>query len=131
MATALKSKHAETSMAGDLMDSANQMWLAGLGLFAKTEESGSQFIHNIIKMGEDAEARTRKAANAQLKVIQSKVEKAKHQASRRLDKLEQMFQKRVTWALGHLGVPTNKDVKGIMTRLEKLDANIKEYSRVH
>ncbi len=131
MATALKSRHSEKSIAGNLMDSANQVWLASLGVFAKTQEGGSQFIQTLIRMGEKMEARTRKAANAQVKFMQVKVDKVKHQASQKLNKLEQVFQDRVTWALSRLGVPTNEDVKGIMKRLENLDANIKEYSRVH
>lgn len=131
MATALKSRHPEQSIAGDLMDSANQIWLASLGAFAKTQEGGSQFIETFIRMSEKMEARARKAVNAQVQFMQGKVEKVKHQASQKLNKLEQVFQDRVTWALNRLGIPTNEDVKGIMKRLEKLDANIKEYSRVH
>jgi len=131
MATALTSRHSEKSIASNLVDSANQIWLASLGVFAKTQEGGSQFIQTLIKMGENVETRTRKAVNAQVKFMQGKVEKVKNQASKKLNKLEQVFQDRVTWALSRLGVPTNEDVKGIMKRLEKLDANIKEYSRVH
>jgi poly(hydroxyalkanoate) granule-associated protein len=100
-------------------DSANQIWLAGLGAFAKAQEEGSKLFESLVKEGEEIESRTKKAA-------EDKVEMAKNKTSDTWDKLEQVFEERVSRALSRLGVPTNDDIQSLSKRIEELNENIKE-----
>jgi poly(hydroxyalkanoate) granule-associated protein len=100
-------------------DSANQIWLAGLGAFAKAQEEGSKLFESLVKEGEEIESRTKKAA-------EDKVEMAKNKTSDTWDKLEQVFEERVSRALSRLGVPTNDDIQSLSKRIEELNDNIKE-----
>jgi poly(hydroxyalkanoate) granule-associated protein len=100
-------------------DSAHQIWLAGLGAFAKAQEEGSKFFETLVKEGEEIESRTKKVA-------EEKVEEAKTKTSDTWDKLEQVFEDRVSRALNRLGVPTNDDIKNLSKRMEELNRSIKE-----
>jgi poly(hydroxyalkanoate) granule-associated protein len=100
-------------------DSANQIWLAGLGAFAKAQDEGSKLFESLVKEGEEIESRTKKAA-------EDKIDIAKNKTSDTWDKLEQVFEERVSRALSRLGVPTNDDIQSLSKRIEELNENIKE-----
>jgi poly(hydroxyalkanoate) granule-associated protein len=100
-------------------DSANQIWLAGLGAFAKAQTEGGKLFDSLVAAGEDIESRTKKVA-------EDKVEMAKNKTSDTWDKLEQVFEERVSRALSRLGVPTNDDIQSLSKRIEELNNNIKE-----
>jgi poly(hydroxyalkanoate) granule-associated protein len=100
-------------------DSANQIWLAGLGAFAKAQDEGSKLFESLVKEGEEIESRTKRAA-------EEKVDIAKNKTSDTWDKLEQVFEERVSRALSRLGVPTNDDIQSLSKRIEELNENIKE-----
>lgn len=100
-------------------DSANQIWLAGLGAFAKAQEEGSKLFESLVQTGEEIETRTRKAA-------EDKVEAAKNKTTDTWDKLEQVFEERVSRALSRLGVPTNDDIQTLSKKIEELNQNIKD-----
>jgi len=100
-------------------DSANQIWLAGLGAFAKAQEEGSKLFESLVQTGEEIEARTKKSA-------EDKVEAAKNKTTDTWDKLEQVFEERVSRALSRLGVPTNDDIQTLSKKIEELNENIKD-----
>ena len=131
MTTAVANKPVEKHLAGNVMNSANQIWLAGLGAFAKTQEEGSKVFESLVKEGEKVEERTRKAANEKVEEVMDKVEEAKEKATEKLDKLEHVFQERVARTLNSLGVPSQEDIKEIASRIEKLDANVQQYIKMH
>jgi poly(hydroxyalkanoate) granule-associated protein len=118
----------ENQPAGSIMESAAQIWLAGLGAFAKTQEEGGKLFEALVKEGEKIEALSRKAADEMFEEVKSKVEEVRGKASEKLDKLEQAFQDRVARALNRLGVPTNDDIQEISKRLEALSDSIRKLS---
>jgi poly(hydroxyalkanoate) granule-associated protein len=124
MATTAVDKPGEKQTAHGIMESANLIWLAGLGAFAKAQEEGSKLFESLVKEGETVEARTRKAADDMLEEVKSKVEEVRGKATEKLDKLEQAFQDRVARALNRLGVPTNDDIQELSRRVEALNDNI-------
>ncbi len=105
-----------------VLDAANQIWLAGLGAFAKTQEEGSRVFEALVKEGETVEARTMKV----LQAAGEKVEEVKGKATEQLDKLEQAFQDRVARALNRLGVPTNEDIQELTKRVEALNDSVQK-----
>ena len=106
------------------MNSANQIWLAGLGAFVMTQEEGNKLFEALVKEGEEVEARTLKAADEMVEDMKGKMEEVRGKATEKLDKLEQAFQDRVARALGQLGVPTNDDIQALSKRVEALSESI-------
>ena len=127
MTSAVANKPVDKNLGGNVMDSANQIWLAGLGAFAKTQEEGSKVFESLVKEGEKVERRTRKAANEKVEERMGKVEDVKDKASEQLDKLEQVFQVRVARTLNSLGVPSQDDIQEIASRIEELDKSVQQY----
>jgi poly(hydroxyalkanoate) granule-associated protein len=109
----------QDGMGQAVIDGARQIWLAGLGAVSKAELEGSKFFEALVKEGEAIEARTRNLAG-------SKVEAVKSKASESWDKMEEMFQDRVSRALNRLGVPTYDDIHKLTKQVETLDKRIKE-----
>ena len=93
----------ENQLAQTVKDSAQQIWLAGLGAFAKAQEEGNKVFDALVKEGETIQKKTRKAADEKIAVVAGK-------AVGTWDRLEQVFEDRVAKALGSLGVPTKKDI---------------------
>jgi poly(hydroxyalkanoate) granule-associated protein len=126
MATKSKTNSSDRQAANRVFNSANQIWLAGLGAFAKTQEEGSKLFDALVKEGEKVEARTRKAADDMVEEMKGRVEEVRGKATESLDKLEQAFQDRVARALNRLGVPTNDDIQELSRRVEALHESIKK-----
>ncbi|MBE7421871.1 MAG: phasin family protein [Zoogloeaceae bacterium] len=94
-------------------DSAQQIWLAGLGAFVKAQAEGMKAFNTLVKEGETLQSRTSKVASA-------KVAEAAAKASGTWDKLEQVFEDRVARSLSSLGVPTKKDIETLSRRVAEL-----------
>lgn len=133
MAKTLKIQAGEKSVAYTIMIYAHQIWLAGLGAFARAEREGSKLFEALVKEGEKAEARSKKTAEKKAAEAQEMVEEAqdkakelKDRASGTWNKLEQVFQNRVARALNRLGVPTHEDVRSLAKQVEALNENIND-----
>jgi poly(hydroxyalkanoate) granule-associated protein len=111
-----------------LPESANQIWLAGLGALARARQEGGKLFEALIKEGEEIETLTRKTADDMLAQMKSKVETVRGRATDKIDRLEQAFQDRVARALGRLGVPTNDDFQEIARRIEALSDSLRQLS---
>ena len=119
-------READKNLAGTIRDSAQQIWLAGLGAFAKAQEEGGKVFEALVKEGKGLEAMTRNLASSKVDVVSKSVGKATEEATKRAtqtwDKLEQVFESRVDRALGRLGVPTRKDIDALSARVAELTA---------
>jgi poly(hydroxyalkanoate) granule-associated protein len=123
---------ADHQLVSTVKDSAQQIWLAGLGAFAKAQEEGSKVFDALVKEGETMHKKTRKLAEDKLSAtvsdvtgqVQAFAAKAQGQATAGWDKLEQVFEDRVARALNGLGVPTNKDIQALTRRVEELTASV-------
>jgi poly(hydroxyalkanoate) granule-associated protein len=107
-----------------VLDSSHQIWLAGLGAFAKAQQGGKQVFDMLVKQGEQLEAKTRAAASqtadAAREAAKAKAKEMQAMAGGTWDKLEQVFEDRVARALGHLGVYTSSDVERLSERVNEL-----------
>jgi poly(hydroxyalkanoate) granule-associated protein len=111
-------------LAQTVRESAHQIWLAGLGAFAKAQEEGAKVFDSLVKEGKTVEARTRKLAEGTMAEMAGSVGKATRKATATWDKLEQVFEDRVARALQRLGVPTNKDIQTLAKRVEELTDSV-------
>ncbi len=103
----------DNQFAQTVKESAQQIWLAGLGAFVKAQAEGMKAFNTLVKEGETLQSRTSKVASA-------KVAEAAAKASGTWDKLEQVFEDRVARSLSSLGVPTKKDIETLSKRVAEL-----------
>jgi len=112
---ALAGSLTENQLALTVKDSAQQIWLAGLGAFAKAQEEGGKVFDALVKEGETIQARTRKMTDERIAVVAGK-------AAGTWDRLEQVFEDRVARSLSSLGVPSKKDIDKLTKRVVELTA---------
>lgn len=108
-------------LAAAIRDSANQIWLAGLGAFGKAQEEGSKMFDALVREGEVVQNRIKKAADERMADARSK-------ATGTWDKLEEVFESRVERALHSLNVPTKKDIDNLSKRVSELTTVTKRLS---
>ena len=114
---AQKDKLSDKKLAKKIMESAQEIWLAGLSAFEKAEKEGNKLFESLVEEGRSVEARTRKVAGATFDEIKGK-------ATSNWDNLEQIFENRVSTTLQRLGVPSKRDIDALTQRVEALDASV-------
>lgn len=136
MATKKKSKSVRKAKSAPperaLLDSMNQVWLAGLGAMSKARQGAPLMLQELITEGARIQAQTRGSAEKMLgglmgemkSTINSSVKQVHSQAVDALDNLEEMFQTRVHRALTQLGVPSAEDVQRLSQRVEQSNASV-------
>lgn len=111
-----------------VIDSAQQIWLAGLGALTKAREDGTKLFENLVKEGLNLEAATRKIATGKVDEVRGAVETGVSQVRERTqetwDRLEQVFESRVSRALGKLGVPGRKELDELLKRVDELNRQV-------
>jgi poly(hydroxyalkanoate) granule-associated protein len=100
-----------------VLDSATQIWLAGLGAFSKAQDEGTKIFESLVKEGE----RVQKHARG---VAETTVADVRDRAADTWDKLEDVFEDRVSRAMAKLSVPTKKDVEALRAKVEELTAAV-------
>lgn len=113
-----------------IMDSAQQIWLAGLGAFAKAQEEGTKLFDTLVREGVSLEQKTRKLAMGKADEVRDAVETGVSQVKERTqetwDKLEKVFEDRVSRSLGKLGVPGRRELNEIAERVEELAREVRK-----
>jgi poly(hydroxyalkanoate) granule-associated protein len=121
-------KTSDRHLAGAVRESAEQIWLAGLGAFAKAQEEGTKVFEALVQEGEVLQRRTRSATEERIDEVAGRFTEAAtqltRQASQSWDKLEQLFEHRVARALTRLGVPSPGDIRELTALLEALNDRI-------
>ena len=117
-----------------VMDSAQQIWLAGLGAFVKAQQEGGKLFESLVKEGAALDAKTRKLTDAKVAEARSNVEATLGQVRERSqetwDKLEKVFEDRVSRALGRLGVPGRDEIRTLTSRVEELSHEVRKLNGV-
>jgi poly(hydroxyalkanoate) granule-associated protein len=112
--------------------SAQQIWQAGLGAFAKAQQEGGKAFSKLVKDGSEFQKRTQTLAEEKVSDVSDKVARIAENVSKKAasswDKLEQVFEDRVARALGNLGTPTQQDMQTLAQSVEKLSKQLAELS---
>lgn len=115
-----------------IKDSAQQIWLAGLGAFAKMQQEGSKAFEALVKDGAGVQKKTQQAAEETLAQAQARMagfaSEFGSKAAGGWGKLENIFEERVARALAKLGVPSAQEVAALQARVEALEAQLKRRS---
>lgn len=113
-------------MAERIKGSARQIWLAGLGAYTKAEEDTGRFFDRLVREGEEIESKTRGAVGRQVKAVESRVGEVKSRATESWDRLESVFDQRVSRTLGRLGIPSRHEIRELEDRVKKLEAALEK-----
>jgi poly(hydroxyalkanoate) granule-associated protein len=123
----------DSALASSVKDSAQQIWLAGMGAFAKAQAEGGKVFDALVKEGVTLQRKTQAAAEEKLGDVTGKMSSmasdVTSKAGASWDKLENLFEERTAKALGKLGVPTAKDVAVLARRVEELSAAVAKLSK--
>ena len=118
----------DSALASSVKDSAKEIWLAGMGAFAKAQAEGRQVFETLVKEGSSLQKKTQGVAEEKFGEVTSKMtsmaDEVTAKAGQHWDKLETIFEERTAKALKKLGVPTAKDVQALTARVDALSAQI-------
>lgn len=118
----------DSQLAGAVKDSAQQIWLAGMGAFAKAQAEGRQVFDALVKEGSALQKKTQSAAEERFGDVSNKMssmaDDVTAKAGKQWDKLESIFEERTAKAMKKLGVPSSKDVEALMARIDALSAQV-------
>jgi poly(hydroxyalkanoate) granule-associated protein len=109
-------------------EQAQQIWLAGLGAFAKAQEDGTKAFEKLVTDGITMQRKVQSTAEEKMAEASQKVSQAAHQFNERAtgqwDKLEHIFEDRVSKALSRLGIPNAQDMAALHERIAALEAQL-------
>jgi poly(hydroxyalkanoate) granule-associated protein len=112
-----------------LGESAQQVWLAGVGAFGRAQLEGGKMFEALVKEGMKVEQGARRFAGGRAGVVrdavENKVGQARERATDTWDRLEKVFEERVQRALVKLGVPGREDLADLSQRVEALTAELR------
>lgn len=118
-------KRAGSLLSDAVKDSAQQIWLAGLGAFSRAQEEGSKVFEALVKDGMVVQRKTQGAAEEKISEATSRMTSMASdigaRAAGQWDKLESIFEDRVAKAMATLGVPSAHDLQALTARLEALE----------
>jgi len=119
----------EHSLAIGIRDSANRIWLAGLGAYAKAGEEGTRVFDSLVALGERVETSAREQVYRPIRAAESKASEVRETASGTLGQLQLVFERRVAKILNALQIPTSRDIDDLSQRVEELTVALDRMER--
>jgi poly(hydroxyalkanoate) granule-associated protein len=108
-------------------NSAHQIWQAGLGAFSRGREEGEDMFSKLVQDGAQLQKRLGQSTDKGLGLadaVARLAESVGKQASGSLEKLEKVFEERVSRSLRSIGVPTQEDIKALSRQIEELNKSV-------
>ena len=119
---------AASPLSGAIKDSAQQIWLAGLGAFSKAQAEGGKAFETLVKEGLSIQRKTQAVAEERINEATNRMSNMASdigsKAAGQWDKLENIFEDRVAKALNKLGVPSARDIDALIERIDALSAAV-------
>ena len=101
-----------------LRDSAQKIWLAGLGAFERARSEGPKVFETLVGQGRSMGARAAGAADEAVKSFRAA------DYGGQLEKLEQVLEERIAKSLQRLGVITSHEVDALSKQVQDLNATV-------
>ncbi len=115
-----------------LKDSAQQIWLAGLGAFSKVQAEGGKVFDTLVNDGLNQQRKTQALAEERIQEASSRLSllgsDLSSKAAGSMDKLENIFEDRVARALHRLGIPSAQDMAALQARIDELQREVQRLS---
>jgi poly(hydroxyalkanoate) granule-associated protein len=120
----------------DLLYSAHQIWLAGLGALSRAQAGAPKVFDELMREGsklqggalEAAQKVVMQAFQGAQKTVNQRIDNVQAQAAETWDNLEKIFQTRVQRAIHQLGMPSAEDMSALKRRVEELAASVDRLS---
>lgn len=131
MAKAMISETVETgsSLLGEVRSYSRQIWLAGLGAYAKAGQEGLGYLKELVEVGADVEQKGKELVSDQVETVSSqfapvrnRLHVVREKVEGQFEKIETAFDNRVARALNRLGIPSRQDVDALSAKLDVLNA---------
>ena len=123
----------DSALAGSVKESAQHIWLAGMGAFARAQEEGGKVFEALVKEGMSLQKKTQAVAEEKIGEVTGKMSAmagtVSAKAGQNWDKLEAIFEARTAKAMSKLGVPTAKDVQALTDRVDALAAAVAKLNK--
>ncbi|WP_166432712.1 phasin family protein [Luteimonas yindakuii] len=120
----------ETSFPRALGESAQQIWLAGLGALGRAQEEGGRLFETLVREGREVDNSAREHLDAHTSGlrdgVESTVDGAREQVTAGWERVERLFDSGLQRTLTRLGVPTRRDVAELNARVEALTAELRK-----
>ena len=107
------------------VESGQKIWLAGLGAFERAKKEGPKMFETLVQRGRALRGQARDAADQALKTMRAQAGATAVQAAGKWDKLEQVFEDRVSRSLNRLGVLSGKDVDVLARQVAELNDSVR------
>jgi poly(hydroxyalkanoate) granule-associated protein len=120
--------------ADNLLYSAHQIWLAGLGALSRAQAGAPKVFEELMREGSKLQGGALDAARGVVmqafqgaqKSVNKRVDDVKVQATETWDNLEKIFQSRVQRAMHQLGMPTAEEITALARKVEELAASVEK-----
>ena len=116
------------AMSDNVKEQAQQIWLAGLGAFAKAQQDGTKAFEKLVSDGITMQRKVHTTAEEKLAEATQKVTQAastlNERATGQWGKLEGIFEERVSKALHSLGLPSAAEMKALHARVAALEEQL-------
>lgn len=120
--------------------SANRIWLAGLGAFATAEEEGGKLFKSLVEKGKEFEQegrdqldkvreRVEELAESARERVGTATEDVRDRAGEAWDKVESSWEDRMGRAMHKLGVPTRDEIARLTRRIEDLTKLVEKQAK--
>jgi len=123
----------DSALAAQVKDSAQQIWLAGMGAFSRAQAEGTKVFETLVKEGASLQKKTQADVEEKIGAVTGKMTSmagdVQAKAGQHWDKLESIFEERTAKALNKLGVPSAKDVDALKARIDELSAKVSKLSK--
>ena len=124
-----EARGAAESLGASVVDSAQKIWLAGLGAFSRARTEGDSMFNLLVEQGKGLRDRAREAADEAAKTIRTQADAASAQAQGQLGRLEQAFEERMSRSLNRLGVLTRQEVDDLSRQVQELNDSVQSLLR--
>jgi poly(hydroxyalkanoate) granule-associated protein len=118
----------DSQLAHSVKESAQQIWLAGMGAFAKAQAEGGKVFEALVREGASLQKKTQGIAEERISAVTGKMtamaDGMSGKAGAQWDKLETIFEERVAKALNKMGVPSSKDIDALIKRIDDLSSKV-------
>jgi len=112
-----------------ISESAQQIWLAGVGAFGRAQAEGSRLFDGLVKDGLGLEQTARSFATARAQTVRSAMEtgvdQTRERAAETWDRFERVVEERVQRTLHQLGVPDRNEVQALRDKVDALSRELR------
>lgn len=120
-----RAEHEAAQFAEQLRASAQQIWLAGMGAFARAQQEGGKMFESLVREGSALQGKTATEAGDRIAQAANRMaDMATEFSAKAGDRLEGLFDKPVAKAVGNMGLASAKDVQQLAARIEELERTV-------